>query len=43
VQDLHFLGKLAEPLIVRSARRDQQHNLETLKDLLETHGPDHPR
>lgn len=43
VRDLHFLGKLAEPLIVRSARRDQQHNLETLKDLMETHGPDHPR
>jgi uncharacterized membrane protein len=43
VRDLHFLGRLAEPLIVRSARRDQQHNLETLKDLLETHGPDHPR
>jgi len=36
VQDLHFLGKLAEPLIVRSARRHQQHSLET-------HGPDHPR
>jgi uncharacterized membrane protein len=43
VRDLNFLGKLAEPLIVRSARRHQQHSLETLKDLLETHGPDHPR
>jgi uncharacterized membrane protein len=43
VRDLHFLGKLAEPLIVRSARRHQQHSLETLKDLLETHGPEHPR
>lgn len=43
VQDLNFLGKLAEPLIVRSARRHQKHSLETLQDLLETHGPDHPR
>ena len=43
VQDLHFLARLAEPLIVRSARRIEQHSLETLKDLLETHGPDHPR
>lgn len=43
VQDLHFMARLAEPLIVRSARRIEQHSLETLKDLLETHGPDHPR
>ena len=43
VQDLHFLARLAEPLILRTARRHEQHNLETLKDLLETHGPDHPR
>jgi uncharacterized membrane protein len=43
VRDLNFLGRLAEPLIVRSARRHQQHSLETLKDLLETHGSDHPR
>lgn len=43
VRDLNLLGKLAEPLIVRSALRHQQHSLETLKDLLETHGPDHPR
>lgn len=43
VKDLHFLGRLAEPLIVRSARRHQEHSLETLKDLLETHGPSHPR
>jgi uncharacterized membrane protein len=43
VRDLHFLGRLAEPLIVRAARRDQRDNLETLKDLLELHGPDHPR
>lgn len=43
VQDLHILGRMAEPLIVRSARRHQEHSLETLKDLLETHGPSHPR
>jgi Polyketide cyclase / dehydrase and lipid transport len=43
VQDLHFLARVAEPLILRSGRRNQQHSLETLKDLLETHGPDHPR
>jgi uncharacterized membrane protein len=43
VRDLKFLGKLAEPLIVRASRRDQQDNLETLKDLLEFHGPNHPR
>jgi carbon monoxide dehydrogenase subunit G len=43
VQDLHFLARLAEPLILRSARRHEQHSLETLKDLLETHGPDHAR
>lgn len=42
-QDLHFLASLAEPLIVRSARGYEQHSLETLKDLLELHGPDHPR
>jgi DNA-binding SARP family transcriptional activator/uncharacterized protein YndB with AHSA1/START domain len=42
-QDLHFLARLAEPLIVRSARGYEQHSLETLKDLLEIHGPDHPR
>src|SRR5947209_16870420 len=35
VQDLHLLGRMAEPLIVRSARRHQEHSLETLKDLLE--------
>lgn len=43
VQDLHFLARLAEPLILRTARRHEQHCLETLNDLLETHGPDHPR
>jgi uncharacterized membrane protein len=43
VEDLHFLARLAEPLIVRTTRRHEQHSLETLKDLLETHGPDHPR
>lgn len=43
VEDLDFLAKLAEPLIQRAAHRAQQHSLETLKDLLETHGPDHPR
>ena len=43
LQELHWLGKLAEPLIVRTGRRHEQHSLETLKDLLETHGPDHPR
>jgi hypothetical protein len=42
-QDLHFLTKLTEPLIVRSARGYEQHSLETLKDLLELHGPEHPR
>jgi uncharacterized protein YndB with AHSA1/START domain len=42
-QDLHFLARLAEPLIVRSARGYEQHSLETLKDLLELHGPNHPR
>jgi DNA-binding SARP family transcriptional activator/uncharacterized protein YndB with AHSA1/START domain len=42
-QDLHFLARLAEPLIVRSARGYEQHSLETLKGLLELHGPDHPR
>jgi uncharacterized protein YndB with AHSA1/START domain len=35
VQDLNFLGKLAEPLILHAARRNEQHCLETLKDLLE--------
>ena len=43
VHELHFLARVAEPLIVRTARRHEQHSLETLKDLLETHGPDHPR
>jgi hypothetical protein len=43
VQDVNFLGRLAEPLIVRTARRHVQHSLETLKDLLELHGPNHPR
>jgi uncharacterized protein YndB with AHSA1/START domain len=43
VEDLHFLARLAEPLIVRSGRRNQEHSLETLRDLLETHGSDHPR
>jgi hypothetical protein len=42
VHELRFLGMLAEPLIVRTARRHEQHSLESLKDLLETHGPDHP-
>src|SRR5690348_7751010 len=40
VRELHFLGRLAEPLILRAGRRNQQHSLDTLKDLLETHGPD---
>jgi DNA-binding SARP family transcriptional activator/uncharacterized protein YndB with AHSA1/START domain len=43
VQDLHFLARLAEPLILRTARGHEQHCLETLKDLLELHGPEHPR
>ncbi len=43
VQDVHYLARLEEPLILRTARRNQQHSLETLKDLLEIHGPDHPR
>jgi DNA-binding SARP family transcriptional activator/uncharacterized protein YndB with AHSA1/START domain len=43
VPNLHYMGKLAEPVIVRAGRRYQQDNLETLKDLLELHGPDHPR
>ena len=43
VWDLHFMGKLAAPLIQRSSRGYEQHSLETLKDLLEIHGPDHPR
>ena len=43
VHELHFLARVAEPLIVRTARRHEQHSLETLKDLLETHGTDHPR
>jgi uncharacterized protein YndB with AHSA1/START domain len=43
VQDLNFLGRLAEPLILHAARRNEQHCLETLKDLLEIQGPDQPR
>lgn len=43
VPNLHYMGKLAEPVIVRAGRRYQQDNLETLKDLLEIHRPDHPR
>jgi uncharacterized protein YndB with AHSA1/START domain len=43
VRYLNFFERLAEPLIRRSAHRHQEHSLQTLKDLLETHGPDHPR
>jgi DNA-binding SARP family transcriptional activator/uncharacterized protein YndB with AHSA1/START domain len=42
VRELGFLARVAEPLIMRTARRHEQHSLDTLKDLLETHGPDHP-
>ena len=37
-RELGFLARVAEPLILRTARRHEQHSLETLKDLLETHG-----
>lgn len=43
VRELHFLARVAEPLIMRTALRHEQHSLETLKDLLETHGADDPR
>lgn len=43
VADLNFFTRLAQPLMYRSAERHQKHSLETLKDFLEEHGPDHPK
>lgn len=39
----HRVLRFAEDLMVRAGRRQGQHGLDTLKDILETHGPDHPR
>lgn len=39
----HRFLTLAEDLMVRVGQRQGQHGLDTLKDILETHGTDHPR
>jgi uncharacterized protein YndB with AHSA1/START domain len=35
--------RFAEDVLLRAGRRHEQHGLENLRDILETHGPDHPR
>jgi carbon monoxide dehydrogenase subunit G len=35
--------KMAEDLMIRAGQRHDQHGLENLRDILETHGPEHPR
>lgn len=39
----HNVLRFAEDVMLRAGRRQGQHGLENLKDILETHGPDHPR
>jgi hypothetical protein len=38
----HIL-RMAEEVLIRAGQRHDQHSLENLRDILETHGPDHPR
>jgi carbon monoxide dehydrogenase subunit G len=39
----HSVLRFAEDVLLRAGRRHEQHSLENLRDILETHGPDHPR
>lgn len=39
----HHVLRLAEDVMLRAGRRQGQAGLDNLKDILETHGPDHPR
>jgi uncharacterized protein YndB with AHSA1/START domain len=39
----HNVLRLAEDVMLRAGQRQGQSGLENLKDILETHGPDHPR
>jgi len=39
----HHMLRMAEEVLIRAGQRHDQHGLENLRDILETHGPDHPR